>query len=35
MLSHQKDENGNGRRDEKIHIYWIDLKDPGNTGRQY
>jgi hypothetical protein len=31
------DSNKNGRQDEEepIHIYWIDLKDPSKTGRQY
>lgn len=33
----QLDENGNGKREdgEDIHIFWIDLKDPQRTGRQY
>ena len=33
----KKDENNNGKRDENenIHIFWIDLKDPNNSGRQY
>ncbi len=31
------DENQNGQLEdsEPIHIYWIDLKDPGKSGRQY
>lgn len=31
------DNNNNGERDEAepTHIFWIDLKDPGNTGRVY
>lgn len=31
------DSNGNGQEDEgePIHIFWIDLKDPSKTGRQY
>ncbi len=31
------DGNNNGQQDESepIHIYWIDLKDPSKTGRQY
>jgi hypothetical protein len=31
------DENGNGLSDEyeAIHIFWIDLKDPRKTGRQF
>lgn len=31
------DQNKNGTRDktEPIHIFWIDLKDPTKTGRQY
>ena len=31
------DANNNGQQDESepIHIYWIDLKDPSKTGRQY
>ncbi len=31
------DENKNGQMDsgEKIHIFWIDLKNPKNTGREY
>jgi len=31
------DANNNGQQeeDEPIHIYWIDLKDPSKTGRQY
>ena len=33
----QLDGNSNGRRDEgePVHIFWVDLKDPNNTGRQY
>ncbi|MFM7856816.1 MAG: hypothetical protein ACKO96_34035, partial [Flammeovirgaceae bacterium] len=33
----QLDSNSNGRQDdgEPIHIFWIDLKDPSNTGRQF
>jgi hypothetical protein len=33
----QLDENNNGNRDQKenIHIFWIDLKNPANNGRQY
>ena len=33
----QLDNNNNGRQDEgePIHIFWIDLKDPSKTGRQY
>ena len=33
----QLDSNDNGRQDggEPIHIFWIDLKDPHKTGRQY
>lgn len=33
----QLDSNNNGQQDEEepIHIFWIDLKDPGKTGRQY
>jgi len=33
----QLDENKNGQRDEteKVHIFWIDLKNPRNNGRQY
>jgi len=33
----QLDANNNGKQDEgePIHIFWIDLKDPGTTGRQY
>jgi hypothetical protein len=31
------DENKNGRVEEgeADHIFWVDLKDPGRTGRQY
>lgn len=31
------DENGNGQMEtnEKMHIFWIDLKNPENTGIQY
>jgi len=31
------DANNNGQQeeDEPIHIYWIDLKNPSKTGRQY
>lgn len=31
------DENENGQRDDKeaIHIFWIDMKEPNNNGRQY
>lgn len=31
------DSNNNGRQEtgESIHIFWIDLKDPNNTGRLY
>lgn len=33
----QLDENKNGQRDEteKVHIFWIDLKNPRNNGQQY
>ncbi len=33
----QLDNNNNGLQDEgePIHIFWIDLKDPNKTGRQY
>ena len=33
----QLDANGNGKRDqqEAIHIFWVDLKNPQSTGRQY
>ncbi len=33
----QLDNNNNGQQDEgePIHIFWIDLKDPSKTGRQY
>ncbi|MDP1727870.1 MAG: hypothetical protein Q8M15_13880 [Bacteroidota bacterium] len=33
----QLDTNENGSRDEgePIHIFWIDLKEPYKTGRQY
>lgn len=33
----QLDNNANGRQDEgePIHVFWIDLKNPGKTGRQY
>lgn len=33
----QLDENKNGQREEteRIHIFWIDLKDPGKNGHQY
>lgn len=33
----QFDDNANGARDdtEDMHIFWIDLKDPKNTGRLY
>ena len=33
----QLDENKNGQRDEteQVHIFWIDLKNPRNNGRQY
>lgn len=33
----QLDSNNNGQQDEKepIHIFWVDLKDPNRTGRQY
>ncbi len=33
----QLDENKNGERDEteKVHVFWIDLKNPRNNGRQY
>lgn len=33
----QLDYNKNGQQDdnEPIHVFWIDLKDPNNTGRQY
>ena len=33
----QLDENNNGQRDdtENIHVFWIDLKNPRNNGRQY
>jgi hypothetical protein len=31
------DENKNGKLDElePIHIYWVDLKNPERTGKQY
>jgi hypothetical protein len=31
------DSNKNGQQDkrEPTHIFWIDLQDPNNTGRQY
>lgn len=31
------DSNKNGRKDENepVHIFWVDLKDPNKTGRQY
>lgn len=31
------DENGNGSREDKepVHVFWIDLKDPSKTGRQF
>ena len=31
------DQNENGQMDygEAVHIFWIDLKNPGRTGRQY
>jgi hypothetical protein len=33
----QLDSNNNGEQDERepVHIFWIDLKDPNRTGRQY
>lgn len=33
----QKDENGNGRRDDddNTHVFWVDLKNPANNGRFY
>jgi len=33
----QLDENKNGQRDEaeKVHIFWIDVKNPRNNGQQY
>jgi hypothetical protein len=33
----KKDENENGQGDDRegIHIFWIDLKNPQNSGRQY
>jgi hypothetical protein len=33
----QLDENKNGQIDEieKVHVFWIDLKNPKNNGRQY
>jgi len=33
----QPDINGNGQKDdsEPVHIFWIDLKNPDRTGRQY
>ena len=33
----KKDENDNGRREdrENIHVFWVDLKDPGNNGQFY
>ena len=33
----QLDENKNGQRDETedIHVFWINLKDPNQNGRQY
>ncbi len=33
----QLDENKNGQTDDKedIHVFWIDLKNPHNNGRQY
>lgn len=33
----QLDENNNGQRDdtEDIHVFWIDLKNPKNNGKQY
>lgn len=33
----QLDSNNNGQQEEgeQIHIFWIDLKDPGKTGQQY
>ena len=33
----QLDSNNNGRPDEgePVHIFWIDLKEPSKTGRQY
>jgi hypothetical protein len=33
----QLDENKNGQREEteKVHVFWIDLKNPKNNGRQY
>jgi hypothetical protein len=33
----QLDENGDGRIQdhEAVHVFWVDLKDPGRTGRVY
>ena len=33
----QRDENNNGQREEteQVHVFWIDLKNPRNNGRQY
>jgi hypothetical protein len=33
----QFDSNNNGQQDEgePIHIFWIDLKAPNQTGRKY
>lgn len=33
----QLDENNNGQAedDEDIHVFWIDLENPHNKGRQY
>lgn len=33
----QLDKNNNGQNDDKedIHVFWIDLKNPNNNGRQY
>lgn len=33
----REDENSNGRQDsdEGIHVFWVDLKDPGKNGKLY
>ncbi|MDH5610088.1 MAG: hypothetical protein OEY56_11480 [Cyclobacteriaceae bacterium] len=33
----RKDQNGNGQmeQEEQIHVFWIDLKNPQNSGVQY
>lgn len=35
FAQHDENKNGQGDETETVHIFWIDLKNPGNNGRQY